>query len=101
MQQEEAPVFYLNYLNYEQLPPQNGDPHERLNCFYLAIMEAIFAGQYSVAYEIYQDLLAKKAFFPSSDSYPFREEMGDLQLEIVEALLGCGLKASMNDFTFY
>ncbi len=96
---EEDPVFYLNYLNYEQLPFTSRDPHERLNCFYLAIMEAIFAGNYSIAYEIYEDLLSKKEFFSSKGCYPFQEELSDLQFEIVEALTGCGLRASMNDFS--
>jgi len=97
-EEDASSVFYLNYLDYEHLQAEGSDPHERLNCFYLAIVEAAGKKDYEKAYDVYQDLLAKKeAFFV--EGYPFEEEIFDLQQEIVHTLSSCGLKASLEDFS--
>lgn len=92
-------AFYLNYLDYECLCPEDKDPHERLNCFYLAMVEAISCKDYARAVEVYQDLVAKKEAF-SPPFYPFQEEVQDLKKEIIELLCTCGLKASFSDLSF-
>src|SRR5690606_38706610 len=88
--------FYADYLDYESLPSSVEDPHERLTSFHLAILELVSFGRKELAYEVYQDLIAKKDFF-ISNHYPFEEELSDLKRDIVDTIRNCHFQASFSD----